>query len=74
MEVDGNTEEETLDLRLCVICQEKNEEKLVEQPSSYEKPLNFLKGWATYGESKYCNACAKLQRFSPVYLEEKRAT
>ena len=74
MEIDPDFEDKTLDLGLCIICQEKCQEKLVEQPSCYEKVYDFIKQWATYNEAKYCKIWAKLQRFSPKDLEVKQAT
>lgn len=73
MEVDANNDDEPLDTSFYIICQEKNEEKLVEKPSSYEKTWNSssFKEWASYGESKYLKSWAKLQSLSPEDLQEK---
>ena len=72
MEVAANNDDEPLDTSLCVICQEKNEEKFVEKPSSYEKTWKSIKEWASYGESKYLKSWAKIQSLSPEDLQEKK--
>lgn len=66
------SEEESLDFTLCIICQEKRSEQLVEQPNSHEKVVSFIKEWAEYGE--YCKVQSKLQSFSPEDLRIKQAT
>ena len=71
MEFDANNDDEPLDASLCVICEQKNEEKLVEKPSSYEKTWNSIKEWASYGESTYLKSWAKLQSLSPEDLQKK---
>lgn len=52
--------ERKADVSLCIICEEKNDEDLVEKPSSHEKTLELIKEWATYGERKYVRSRDKL--------------
>ena len=72
MEVAANNDDEPPDRSLCVICQEKNEEKLVEKPSSYEKTWNSIKEWASYGESKYLKSWAEVQSLSLKICKKKK--
>ena len=59
------------DLDLCIICQERNDEILVEKPTSHEKTLESIKEWATYGEIKYIISRNKLSFYSLNDLKEK---
>ena len=59
--------EQKADLSLCIICQEKNDEDLVEKPNSHEKTLESIKEWATYGERKYVRSRDKLSFYSYLY-------
>lgn len=43
MEVDANNDDEPLDTSLCVICQEKNEEKVVEKIKFIRKNVELYK-------------------------------
>ena len=52
--------EQKADVSLCIICEEKNDEDLVEKPTSHEKTLELIKEWATYGERKYVRSRDKL--------------
>ena len=63
--------EQKADLSLCIICQEKNDEDLVEKPNSHEKTLESIKEWATYGERKYVRSRDKLSFYSLEDLKEK---
>jgi len=40
VDIDGQTK--NLDVALCIICQLKTDESLVEKPTSYEKILNCV--------------------------------
>ena len=60
--------EETLDFRLCIICQKKTEESLVENPVSHEKLLNFIEERVLYGDSQFSEVCTKLNNISPQQL------
>jgi hypothetical protein len=63
--------EQKADLNLCIICQEKNDEILVEKPTSHEKTLESIKEWSTYGEIKYVRSLNKLSFYSLNDLKEK---
>lgn len=67
----GPDKEEKADLSLCIICQEKNDENLVEKPNSHEKTLESVKEWATYGELKYVRGRDKLSHYSLKDLNER---
>ena len=57
-------------ISLCIICRRKNDEKLVEKPSS-KKTLKSIKEWATCGEIMYIRNGDKLSFYSLKYLKEK---
>ena len=63
--------EQKADLSLCIICQGKNDEDLVEKPNSHEKTLASIKEWATYGDRKYVRSHDKLSFYSLKDLKEK---
>ena len=63
--------EQKADLSLCIICQEKNDENLVEKPSSHEKTLESIREWASYGELKYVRSRDKLSSYSLNDLKER---
>lgn len=58
-------------LNLCIICQEKTDENLVEKPGCHDKTLQFIKEWASYGELKYVRSWGKLQSYSLESVKEK---
>lgn len=74
MEVESVLEDKSLDSRLCVICQLNTREKLIEQPSSYDRVYNSIREWAKYGVSKYCRTWSKVKNYSPRELEDKKAS
>ena len=63
--------EQKADLSLCIICQEKSDEDLVEKTNSHEKTLELIKEWAMYGERKYVRSRDKLSFYSLEDLKEK---
>ena len=60
-----------LDLNLCIICQRKKSENLVEKPASHEKVRASIEEWAKYGNLLYSEAWAKLQHTSLQELEKQ---
>ena len=44
-------EAQGLDLHLCIICQRKKTENLVEKPEAHEKVWVSIKEWSKYGQS-----------------------
>ena len=72
VDIDGQTK--NLDVALCIICQLKTDESLVEKPTSYEKILNCVEEWASYGHLSYTEAWEKIRSFSAQELKEKNTT
>lgn len=63
-----------LDLSLCIICQKKGSENLVEKPAAHEKVRRSIEEWAQYGYLHYSEVWSKLQHTSLQELEEKPAS
>ena len=72
VDIEGQTK--NLDVALCIICQLKTDESLVEKPTSYEKILNCVEEWASYGHLSYTEAWEKIRSFSAQELKEKNTT
>lgn len=58
-------EAQGLDLHLCIICQKKKNENLVEKPEAHEKARVSIEEWSKYGNLQYTEACNKLVYFCP---------
>ena len=53
-------EAQDLDLHLCIICQRKTNENLVEKPEAHEKVRVSIEEWSKYGNLQYTEAWNKL--------------
>lgn len=63
------------DLKLCLVCQSKRDEPLVENPrSTRETLLNAIECRAGYGEMKYAEIWSLLKEVKPEEFESKEAT
>ena len=70
----NETEAQGLDLHLCIICQRKKSENLVEKPEAHEKVLVSIEEWSKYGNPQYTEAWNKLRFTSVRELEDGRAS
>ena len=62
------------DFSLCIICQRKTNEELVEKPTSHEKVLKFVRERASYGDGLFPNISRRLGNVSEEDLQSKCAT
>ena len=65
-------EAQGLDLHLCIICQRKTNENLVEKPEAHEKVRLSIEEWNKYGNLQYTEAWNKLRLTSVQELEAER--
>ena len=71
----NETEGQGLDLHLCIICQRKTNENLVEKPEAHEKVRVSIEEWSKYGFNlQYKEAWNKLRFTSVQELEDGRAS
>ena len=54
-------EAQGLDLHLCIICQRKKNENLVEKPEAHEKVWVSIEEWSKYGNLQYTEVWNKLR-------------
>ena len=62
--MEGGEIKKTLDYSLCIICQTKSEEDLVENPISHETVLNFIEERVKYGDWQYSEMWKRLSGIS----------
>ena len=79
MEIDSGSkanepEAQGLDLHLCIICQRKTNENLVEKPEAHEKVKASIEEWSKYGNLQYKEAWNKLRLTSVEELEDGQAS
>ena len=67
-------EAQGLDLHLCIICQRKTNENLVEKPEAHEKVRVSIEEWSKYGNLPYKEAWNKLRFTSVQELEDGQAS
>ena len=67
-------QEKEVDFRLCIICQKKSDENLVENPVSHEKLLKFIEERVLYGDSQFSEVWTKLKSISPEELISSKAS
>ena len=67
-------EVQRLDLHLCIICQKKKNENLVEKPEAYENVRLSIEEWSKYGNLQYTEAWNKLRFTSLQELKDGRAS
>ncbi|CAH3043014.1 unnamed protein product [Porites lobata] len=67
-------EAQGLDLHLCIICQRKKNENLVEKPEAHEKVWVSIEEWSKYGNLQYTEVWNKLRFTSVQELEDGRAS
>ena len=67
-------EAQGLDLHLCIICQRKKNENLVEKPEAHEKVWISIEEWSKYGNLQYTEVWKKLKFTSVQELEDRRAS
>ena len=67
-------EAQGLDLHLCIICQKKKNENLIEKPEAHEKVRVSIEEWSKYGNLQYTEAWNKLRFTSVQELEDGRAS
>ena len=71
----NETEVQGLDLHLCIICQRKTNENLVEKPEAHKKVRVSIEEWSKYGFNlQYKEAWNKLRFTSVQELEDGRAS
>ena len=58
----NDPEAQGLDLHLCIICQRKKSENLVEKPEAHETVRLSIKEWSKYGNLQYTEAWNNCQR------------
>ena len=63
-----------MDLHLCIICQKKKNENLVEKPEAYENVRLSIEEWSKYGNLQYTEAWNKLRFTSLQELKDGRAS
>ena len=61
-------EAQGLDLHLCIICQRKKNENLVEKPEAHEKVWVSIEEWSKYGNLQYTEVWNKLRCTSVQYM------
>ena len=59
-----------MDLHLCIICQRKQKENLVEKPEAHEKVRVSIEEWSKYGNVQYTEAWNKFRSTSVQELED----
>ena len=67
-------EAQGLNLHLCIICQRKKNENLVEKPEAHEKVRISIEEWSKYGNLQYTEVWNKLRFTSVQELEDRRAS
>ena len=68
------TNNPSMDLSLCLVCQLQTDEELVENPSSYEHLVHSISLRASYREAKYVEIWANLKEYNSQELNLKGAT
>ena len=63
-------EVQRLDLHLCIICEKKKSENLVENPEAYENVRLSIEEWSKYGNLQYTEAWNKLRFTSLQKLKD----
>ena len=63
-----------LDLHLCIICQRKKKENLVEKPKAHENVWESIEEWSKYGNLQYTEVWKKLRFTSVLEFEDGRAS
>lgn len=64
-------EKKDINFQLCIICQEKQEEELVEKPNSHEKLFSAVEERCKYGDSRLNDLWSVLKTFSFQELVQK---
>lgn len=59
---------------LCILCQRKSNEELVDNPQSHTKVLAFVKERASYNDSIYPDIWDRLKDVSPDILKSNSAS
>ena len=72
--MEGGEIKKTLDYSLCIVCQTKSEEDLVENPISHETVLNFIEERVKYGDWQYSDAWKSLSGISCNQLAASKAS
>jgi len=68
------TNNPSMDLSLCLVCQLQTDEELVENPSSHEHLVHSISLRASYRETKYVEIWANLKEYNSQELNLKEAT
>ena len=63
-----------IDFRLCILCQKKKEDSLVENPVSHERLLKFVEEKNRYGDSHFSAYWCNLQDYTAQQLALCNAT
>jgi len=64
----------SIDYSLCIVCQKKTHEGLIENPISHEKLLKFIEERVEYGDSQFSDIWIKLQTITPLKLLSNNAS
>lgn len=63
-----------VNLSLCLICQKRKHENLVENPETHDKVRSSIQEWAEYGYLEYAKVWANLKSLSIETLKERKTS